>query len=86
MQVSNQTSSPQTRSACNSKKGRFLSADERVTVTTGTKSEEDLIESDPTFQEESTPLDVTSLCYDSIHTQKFTALLLMDFQKAFDTV
>ena len=31
-------------------------------------------------------LNVTSLCYDSIQTQKFTALLLMDFQKAFDTV
>ena len=30
-------------------------------------------------------LDVTSLCYDSIQTQKFTTLLLMDFQKAFDT-
>ena len=31
-------------------------------------------------------LDVTILCYDSIQAQKFTALLLMDFQKAFDTV
>ena len=31
-------------------------------------------------------LDVTSLCHDSIQTLKFTALLLMDFQKVFDTI
>ena len=31
-------------------------------------------------------LDVTSLSYDSIQDKKYLALLLMDFQKAFDTV
>ena len=31
-------------------------------------------------------LDVTSLSYDSIQDKKFSALLLMDFRKAFDTV
>ena len=31
-------------------------------------------------------LDVTSDCYDSIQEKKYSALLLMDFRKAFDTV
>ena len=30
--------------------------------------------------------DVTSDCYDSIQERKYSALLLMDLQKAFDTV
>ena len=31
-------------------------------------------------------LDVTLLCYDAIQDKKFSAVLLMDFQRAFDTV
>ena len=31
-------------------------------------------------------MDVTTLCYDEIQSKKYSALLLMDFRKAFDTV